>query len=222
MMIPSYPLARFAAALVLSTIVEPLRGGEPVRTFPDFGCRYTLPSDSWSWCDQPRPNMLFMAQDSRGLVIFLSYLRLPRPTDLDQKFADGFEKTFYSAGHMTKRSGRFTTFRGVPCYQTEGTFVDGRTTATRVFLAHGVAYHLSLLGTDKPIEQDADFDPIMNGFSFTTPPAPETEALPSEHPEGVSERMGALAADCLLIAGALVLLRWVFGKKAGGQSATAR
>jgi hypothetical protein len=79
---------------------------------------------------------------------------------------------------LVKRGGRLSTFQGLPCYQVEGRFHDGRTCAGKVFAANGFCYVLLIMGSDKPVEQEANFEAIMNGFAFLeTPPDPNAQRL---------------------------------------------
>jgi hypothetical protein len=190
-----------SVAFLVAGVVAPLRADEPTRTFAEQKCRYTLPGPDWSWVDQQTPSVLFMANDARGYVVNLSFGRLPQPSTLNQSFVNGFEKSFYPTSKMTKRGGRLITFLGQPCYQAESSLADGRTSALRLVLAHGNAYTLGLIGSDKPVESEPDFEAVMNGLSFTEPPAPETEPIPPQQPKGISERMGEVAAVCLMAAG---------------------
>src|SRR5262249_49730184 len=51
-----------------------------------------------------------------------------------------------------------------------GVLPDGRTTVSRCFLAHQMAYQIVIIGGKEPVEEDPDFDAIMDGFAFTVPP----------------------------------------------------
>src|SRR5579875_1879689 len=122
-------------ALQLVSAHRLLAAEEPVRTFPAQRCRFKLPGPDWDWIDKELPNGLFMAGNSKGFVITLSISSTPAPIRVNEKFAEEVEKTLYHPGQLEKRSGRFITFRSLPCYQAEGIMADGRTTAIRFFSA---------------------------------------------------------------------------------------
>jgi hypothetical protein len=201
-----------------------MAGEETVRTFPAQKCRFTLPGMGWTWIDKQAPNTLFMAENTKGFIITLSTVNAPTPERVDEQFAKGFEKTFYQPGQLEKRSGRFVTFRGLPSYQAEGTLTDGRTTASRVFTAHNFVYTLSLIGTKEPVEDDPEFEKLMQGFEFTASPEQQVSAQSGGQTQpapdsdyaralNISERMGRLAGACILGALLLLLFRWMFRKR---------
>ena len=103
---------------------------------------------------------------------------------------------------MTLCAVVLTTFRGLPCYSTEATIPDRSTAANRLLIANGFGFRLEVDGTANPVEQRADFDAIMNGFEFTSPPIPPT-ANAVDPIEKLSRAMGGVAAFCLF--GALVV-----------------
>jgi hypothetical protein len=171
---------------------------------------------------------------TKGFIINLSTVTTPKAVRIDERFAKGLEESFYESGKIEKRAGRFVELRGLPRYQAEGILADGRTSATRVFTAHGLVYHLTLLGAKEPIEDDPAFETLMRGFDFTTPPEPEpkpaasgTAQVPAESPVqtpdapdsdygkalNISAWMGRIAGVCIV--GAILLLgfRWARRKR---------
>ncbi len=197
---------------------------EPTRTFPAQKCRYTLPGPDWSWADKQMPNMLFMAGNSSGFVVNLTYVSLPKPEPLNEQFVKGFESTFYKAAQVTKRAGRFVTFRGRPAYQADGLAANGRTTSTLVINANGTTYMLTVIGAEQPIETDPTFESIRQGFDFTIPseqvatqtapgiaapltPVPAAPAPAERNAYQMGRLMGGIAAICLLVAGVAVVVR---------------
>jgi len=114
----------------------------------------------------------------------------------------------YETGELRKRGGRFLTVFGVPGYQAEGVRADGRTTATRTFVAHGMVYGITVVGGQAPVEQAPEFEKVMGSFAFTEPPAPApgpgSPAPAQPDPVlGTSALMGRIAAICIV---AVVLL----------------
>jgi hypothetical protein len=211
--------------LLLSLLATPfawptnlLAADEATRTFPAQKCRYTLPGPDWTWSDEKAPNRIFLARDTKGFVITLATLTQAAPVQVNEQFVQGFEKSFYKAASLKKRSGRFVTFLGVRGYQTESLLPDGRTSATRVFAAHGLMYNLVLIGAKEPIENDPSFEKIMHGFSFTVPPAPDARPTDSgadtdvDKGAMISELMGSIATVCSILAVLLVVFRWATGK----------
>ena len=62
-------------------------------------------------------------------------------------------------------------FRGVPCYQLQVQLAPTKGSAvTRVFVAHGLAYPLQLVGGTEPLEDRPDLESIFGGFRFTRDP----------------------------------------------------
>ena len=96
---------------------------------------------------------------------------------------------------------------------------DGSTSVTRVFIAHGFGYNLSLLGGKAPVEDDSVLEKVMQGFEFTAPP--ETQpASSSEHGKAlnISQRMGQIAGWCIMGAVLLFLVRRAGKRKTGNSS----
>ncbi len=212
---------------------------EPMRVFPAQKCRFTLPVPDWTWIDMQAPNILFVAGNTKGFVINLTTVSVPVTAQINEQFVKEFEKSFYSPGQIEKRAGRFVTFRGLPSYQAEGILADGRTTATRVFKAHGLSYNLSLIGAKEPVEDDPQFEKLMQGFEFTVPPeqeaknaGPEDAQAPARS-EGqrqstpdtdygralnISELMGRIVGVCIIGILLLLLFRWWNRKRKTGKT----
>jgi hypothetical protein len=68
-----------------------------------------------------------------------------------------------------------------------------------VALANGFCYQLQLVGNEDPVEQRPDFESIMDGFDFTSPPVPKT-VIKVDRRDNVSYRMGQIAGYCLIAA----------------------
>ncbi len=224
---------------LLGSSVRLMAAEETTRTFPAQKCRFTLPGPDWTWIDKQVPNLLFMAGNTKGFVINPSTVSTPAPVQVDEQFAKGFEKSFYQPGQIEKRGGRFVTFRGLPSYQAEGILADGRTSATRVFTAHGLVYHLTLLGAKEPVEDDPAFEKLMQGFEFTAPPEQDAKntgsggaqaparskgqtqpASDSDYGKAlsISGWMGRIAGVCIIGAILLLLFRWVVRKRKAGKT----
>src|SRR5262245_16718567 len=105
---------------------------EDTRTFPDFKCQLKLPGPDWSWDEKRIPKSVFSAASTKGFIVILTCTSSPSPVPMNQQAADGFEKGLYQPGQLDKRSGRFVTFKGLPCYQAEGKLADGRTVSARM------------------------------------------------------------------------------------------
>jgi hypothetical protein len=194
--------------IVISAVVALLasHGAAPasdnVKTFEGYQCRYTLPGDDWLWL-KLRPGMtaICAARNRDGLVLALTVLPAPAGHVVDAKFTTDMDE--WAAGRkLTKRDGRITTFRGLPCYQLEA-MLNGRTTAFRAVVANGFHYQLELAGDADPVESRPDFDTIMNGFEFTSPPVPPPPVGRAKTFPPLLTGLGRIAGYCLL--GALFL-----------------
>jgi hypothetical protein len=200
-----------AAAGVLLLAAGVQADDERTRHFPAAKCRYTLPTDEWGWTDQLAGKAVFAAVGPDRTLVALSIMENPPSARIDQKFADGFDKGFVVPGDNEKRGGRLATFLGLPCYQVEGRLVtEGLTTASRVFLANGRLYILSVMGAGGTVEQRPDFEAILGGFAFDAPPVPPPPAPGPVEAKDLSYRMGQIAAYCLLGAGVLATWRVIF------------
>ncbi len=140
------------------------------RDFPEHKCRYALPGKDWSWMEPTPPNHLCLATNRKGFVLKVSFNEHPSAGHVGEKFAAELDKDQLQAGQATKRGGHFTAFRGLPCYQLEIREPGGQTSVSRAFIANGIAYNVSVVGKQEPIELDAHFEDIMDGFDFTEPP----------------------------------------------------
>ena len=211
-----------AVTVPMNLSAQPPAVDAPARTFPAYKCRYTLPGPDWNWSDEQAPNRIFLAGDTNGFVVTASYVAIAKPEPLNGQYIKGYEEAMYRPGQLKKRAGRFITFLGLPSYQTEGTLADGRTTATRVIMAHGYTYNLSVIGNSKPVEADPSFESILKGFDFTVPPEQGPPPTGQQEPTpltsdrsglNVSRLMGSVAAFCLLAAGVAVVIKTLMGKK---------
>jgi hypothetical protein len=181
---------------------------EAVKTFPAYQCRYTLPGGRWYWVDPgPVPHAVCVARNGDGLEFMLLVTPVPAGTVIDARFSATFDRAAYPAGGAKSRGGRMTTFKGLPCYESDG-LLDSKTTAvTRVVIANGFGYRLQLLGGADPVEKRPDFEAVMNGFEFTAPPVPPVPAVPptaaratdpDERGKSLSELSGELLAYCAI------------------------
>jgi hypothetical protein len=157
--------------LVLLASHRTASAGDAVRTFPAYQCRYTLPGKDWSWADPATlPKAICVAHNQDGLLFVVGVMPVPAGTVIDAKIADGFGGRVHRGVTVKKRGGRLTTFKGLPCYEAEMLLDGTRTAAFRLVIANGLAYHIQLMGGADPVEKRPDFDAIMNGFEFTSPP----------------------------------------------------
>jgi hypothetical protein len=199
---------RFPFVLVTTAIVLAGHGycsaRETVRTYSVYQCRYSLPDKDWMWADSKSlPNATCVARNTDGLVFVLSVVPVPSGTVMDAKFADGFDESTSAASPMKKRGGRMTTFKGLPCYESDWLVESKYTAVVRVVIANGFAYQLQLLGNADPVQTRPDFEAVMNGFEFTSPPVPPVAPDPLEPGKKLARRMGEVAVYCLF--GALAL-----------------
>jgi hypothetical protein len=146
---------------------------DAVKTFPVSKCRYTLPGKGWSWVEPvPDASYVCVACHEDGLGFGLLVASAPTGARIDAKAAAHFDKGAYATGGVRKRGGRITTFKGLPCYESEWVHDDQQTVAVRVIVANGYLYQLQLRGNADPVEKRPDFEAIMDGFEFTSPPVP--------------------------------------------------
>jgi hypothetical protein len=146
------------------------QGIERTRTFAAQKCQYTLPGPDWKWLDRSATNSLFLAQNRKGFVVFLTATRMPPEARLDSAFAENFERDFYQRTQYSKRGGRFVAFQGLPYYQTEAKCPDGRTMIVRTTIVNGLRYSLGITGGREPVEQDPEVEAVLGSFAFTEPP----------------------------------------------------
>jgi hypothetical protein len=210
----------FAVSSVLMSGQTACALDEVTRVFPEFKCQYTLPGKGWNWVEADSPGSLLFAEGPKGFVVSLAVARVAglRAGQLDVK---AYEEELYATEQLRKRGGQFLTFKGLPCYQAEGLSADGRTTATRAFVAHGLVYNLGVVGGKHAVERDPEFKKILGGFAFTEAPPqgapPETGPAdpPANEPSpahAIATWMGQLAFVCLLAAFALIVVRWATRK----------
>ncbi len=203
-------LGLVAAVLGVALLPAGLRAEERTRHFPAANCRYTLPGDGWSWADPPEGGkIVFAATAPSGAMVMLSVLESPPSAHMDQRFADNIDKGLVIPGKLEKRGGRLAIFLGLPCYQVEGRMFDGRTTASRVFLANGRGYHLWVVGGKAPVEQSPEFEAILGGFAFDSPPTPPPPGPSPDKTDQFSGRMGEVGGGILLFAGVIAFLNWI-------------
>jgi hypothetical protein len=146
---------------------------EAVKSFPSYQCRYTLPGKDWNWDDLAKiPKTICVAHSEDGLVFLVGVTPVSPGTVIDAKFASEFDPSKFRGGSIAKRASRLTTFKGLPCCQAEMLVNGTRSAAIRMVIANGFAYQIQLIGDADPVEKRADFEAIMNGFEFTSPPAP--------------------------------------------------
>jgi hypothetical protein len=163
---------------------------EVVKKFPDYQCQYTLPGKGWTWEDaKSLPNATCVARNMDGLVFVLTVLPVPPNVVMNAKFTDGFDEDLPAARarNMKKRGGRMTTFKGLPCYESDWLVESKFTAVIRVVIANGFWYQVQLLGNADPVDKRPDFEAVMNGFEFTSPPVPPD---PLERGERVARLIG--------------------------------
>jgi hypothetical protein len=193
---------RLPLLLALATVVG-ASAQENVKVFPNYQCRYTLPGKNWYFGDPVQvKGALCVAGTEDGLAFILAIFPVPAGSMVDSEFVAGFDENFYRPGVAVKRAGRLTTFKGLPCYATEATANDQSTVAIRMIIANGFGYRIQMNGHADPVEKRADFESVMNGFDFTSPPVPPTPATatPADRVKMLSRAMGSLAACCLFVA----------------------
>jgi hypothetical protein len=174
------------------------------RTFPSLQMRYRLPNKDWTWEEPMTPDTAFMAMNQQGIIVLVSTIPLQKTVQLDQDFVNGYEKSFFKAGQMTKRGGRFITFQGRPCYQAEGTLMDGRTVVSRCVLSPSLGYSFMVMGGHDPIEITPEFEAIANGWTLTAPAVQDAV----EEPRNISYLMGRVVGFCIMG----IAVAWVVGK----------
>jgi hypothetical protein len=202
---------RISVFVVLILSGQNLRGDEMTREFSPYKCKYTLADNEWSWlpAEQLPAHTLFVAvNQQRGLVVTLATKQGTGREHLDQKFADGFEKSFLESSKAKKRGARFLTFVGLPCYQLESTLPDNKSVIGRAFLANGYGYVLGMVGGAHPVEKEPNFEKYMNGFAFTSPPV-QAPAANTKTSGNISFLAGQVVFWCLL--GGAIL--WLFSKR---------
>ncbi len=195
------------------------RSEENSKMFDAYHCRYTLPGKGWTWHDSSEaPQAICVARNDEGLVLILSVSPDPSGEVIDDAFVKGYDSTCYASNSTRKRGGRITTFKNLTCYESEGIINDSFTSLTRVVLANGFCYQLQLFGDAAPVEKRPDFETIMNGLEFTSPPV--AKLAPSDNRrDNISYRMGQVTGCCLVIALILLVARKFFGGAKTGNKA---
>jgi hypothetical protein len=203
---------------VLAVLTGPVvaSAADPVKTFPVSKCRYTLPGKDWSWVEPvPAAEFLCVAESRDGLTLMLMVLHAPTGSVVDADVSAGFDEGFAAAAGARKRGGRFSTFKGLPCYESEWVLKGQCTLASRVVIANGFAYQLQLLGNADPVEQRPDFEAIMNGFEFTSPPV---APVPRSRGAAVAGTIGGLLPYGIFWA--CVILLWLGSRKKSSGART--
>ena len=120
------------------------------------------------------------------------------------------------------------TFRQLPTYQLAYTRDNGRSGVSRLFIAHGLGYHLIVVGGLDPVEDTPGFESFMDGFEFTVPPTqelngggswtPQTKAqseLGQKKSETAAYRIGRESVPYVIgVVGLLVVLWAILRRKA--------
>ena len=211
------PFASIGLTCALAALVQQTAcGDDRTREFPAYKCRYTLPGDDWAWHDatdvKKSKDQVFKAHNRNGLVVVLACQTASGVDGLSKNFADVFENGYYMTSSATKRGGRFITFLGEPCYQAESEVRGRSTMVTRLFLAHGLAYYLTVAGGQEPVEKDAQFEAVMNGFAFEES-TQASDQVTADAPKNLTLRMGPIVGACLLGGLAVVAFTLMVSKK---------
>ena len=216
-------IAAALTGLAVASAAEPAAKGQ-TRVFGEAHCQFTLPAPDWQWLDlDVKTEGVFQAfarSGDGGLTLVIGAAPVGEGAELDGAFIQGFEAGALKTSGDTKRGGRRTTFKGQPCYQFETTSSrTQRTAAMRAFLAHGLGYHVGLVGGRDPVEERPDFEAVLDGFAFTTPPAPPPPPREHERAFEAGRWLGRMAMYCLAGA-ALVLLvvRMCWPKRRGREA----
>lgn len=217
------PLSLAAIVLLLAFAFPAARAAEDVRTFPASKCRVKLPGPGWNWRKNLDPDFIFEAV-SPGMA-FTGFTEPLPPGGTLASHVLGFETQFFLSGRFKKRGGRNITYKDLPAYQVEIRDEDGSTMVCRIFLAHGLSYHLNLNGGKEPVENDPRFEAIMDAFDFTERPVPPPPPPPAPLPEddettdsdygralNVSAWMGRIVGVCLILILVLLVVGWLKGK----------
>lgn len=188
-------------------------GKEDVKTFATQQCRYTLPSNKWNWTDhRDVPNAVCAAEHEDGRIIILCLTAIPKHGVINDAFVNGFDHEAVSEGTLKKRGGRITAFKNLPCYECEH-LISGAMVASRIILANGFHYHVIIRGGLRPVEKLPDYEAIMDGFEFTSPPVPHTAGPvdPFQKGKDLSFRVGKSLAYMIPLG--MVAIFWLAGRK---------
>lgn len=184
------PLTR---VILILFAAGPAHGNDTTKQFPAFNCRYTIQSDDWDWVADAKTGLCTAAHD-RGWGFNLSVERA-NGSYVTPMIIRGMDETMMRL-NIQKRGGRKIAFLGLPCYQFEGTLADGRTTAIRLLVVNGLAYHLTVVGGKQPIEADPAFEECMAGFELLVPPAPPK---PEDDTAGIIALIVIIGGACLFV-----------------------
>jgi hypothetical protein len=67
-----------------------------------------------------------------------------------------------------------------------------------------------MVGTSDAVEARPDFEAILNGFEFTSPPTPPAAPTPAEaQAKDISFIAGTVAGQCLAIAFLLIIAKYI-------------
>ena len=166
---------------------------ELTRAFPNQKCRYTLPDANWQWEAVDDPEKLFEASHPDGVNI--SLLAIPGAADVDDAFMKAFETSYFA--QIQKRDGKLLTYVGQPCYEGKGR-IGETTNVTRAFSAHGYIYTMTVVGGVQPVEDTPQFQQLMEGLEFTSPPAIKPRHAPGSDEETAYLIGTVIGAVCVL------------------------
>jgi len=208
-------LKSLAISVVLFLLAQSsVYGNERIKTFAAQQCRYTLPSNKWNWIDHSEVrNAVCAAEHEDGRVIVLIISPFPKDGVINQSFVDLVDKDAAASLEKTKkRGGRITTFKNLPCYEFER-LLEGAMVASRIVLANGYGYHVVIRGGVRPVEKLPDYEAIMDGFEFTSPPVPHTAGAvdPLQKGKDLSRRVGKSVAYMIPLG--MVAIFWLAGRK---------
>jgi hypothetical protein len=197
-----------AAAVLVAACPIIAAAQERTKTFDAQNCKYTLPADNWVWLDATAvPGAICAARGSDGVTFVLGARKVRPNVAMTDKFVTGFDQGAAEEGGK-KRGGRMTTFKGQACYETEGLINGNMTTAQRVVIANGLAYMVQVVAGADPVEKRSDYEAIMNGFEFITPPVAASNhdsGGPTDPFDKAAYRLGQAVGFCLMLAAGLAV-----------------
>jgi hypothetical protein len=183
-------MSRNAVACCLVLLVSfSSAAGEETRTFPDARCTYTLPGPDWEFLDPKlltvdmgKGDNLVLARTQKGRGFHLRTMPLAPGEKVTPRAFESFEFGFIKAGNMKKLNASRLTFKGLPSYQFDAVFPDGKGITVRLLYANKLLYILQAVNTGGPLDAK-DAEPIFQGFNFIGTPEPvamaEAEIDPS-------------------------------------------
>ena len=208
-------MQQWAACALCLAVAGPAQAAESkTKLLEKFSCRISLPGEGWGW---ERPERITGAicvavNQDEEVVFSLAATKASKPAQVTDQAIAGYEKGLLQSGLVVKRGGRKMTFKGVPCYQFEGTHVEGGDTVViRLFIAHGWAYQLQLFGGQEPVEDRPDFESVFASFEFTKPPSEDT--LPTRDLSTLVHKVGRY---CVIAA---VILYFIIRKSRAKKNA---